>query len=203
MEKTLVIEGKNIELTPAIKQYAEEKVNRIHKHFDSIIKNHEIRVVLSVLRNPSISENQKAEITINLKGGHVIRCEDSETSIYASIDLVVDKIENQLRKHKTRIYNRIHHGKGLKDFGLEDLNGSAIPEEIVESVQSYQKPKIIKTKRFKMHSLEPDSAVEMLEDSGHPFYMFLNVFTNRIAVVYKRSEGDYGLIEPEYLQVAN
>lgn len=197
-----LIEGKNLDLTQAIKDYADEKVGRIHRHFDSIIQNHEIRVVLSVLNNPSIAKNQKAEITINLKGGHVIRSEDYESSIYASLDLVTDKIESQLRKYKARIYKRLHSGRGAKDFGI-DIEDYNLPNELIEHANSYKAPKIIKTKRFVMESLEPEVAVEKLADSGHDFYMFLNVFTNKIACVYHRKDGDFGLIEPEYLQVAS
>lgn len=201
------IEGKNIDLTDAIKDYAEAKVQRICNHFDSLIQNHEIRVVLSVLKNRRTSH--KAEITIFLKGGHVIRSEDSEDSIYASLDLVADKIEGQLRKYKTRIYSRIKHGKSVKDYGLTEEDLAAIPAGTTEQVahngdsNGTAVKEIIKTKRFKMEPLDPEVAVEKLHDTGHEFYMFLNVFTNRIACVYKREDGDYGLIEPEFLEVAN
>ncbi len=100
-----VIEGKNIEVTDAIREYAESKLKRVHKHFDSIIKNHSIRVVLSVLKGGGgdTKRSQKAEITINLTGGHVIRCEASEDTVYAALDLASDKNEKQFRKYKTRV----------------------------------------------------------------------------------------------------
>lgn len=199
-----IIEGRNIELTPAIKDYAETKLERVHKHFDSIIQNHDIRVVLSVLKNKTKASSQKAEITINLKGGHVIRCNSTEENVYASIDMVVDKIEAQLRKYKTKIYSKIHNGKSVKEYGLsESIDQEAVPVELLEQVKKYQSPQIIKVKRFVMKPLEPEQAVEMLADCGHPFYMFLNVFSNKIACVYKREDGAFGLIEPEYLQVEN
>ena len=195
-----IIEGRNIEVTPAIKEYAESKLDKVHNHFDSIIQNHDIRVLLTV--TSAKTDNQKAEVTINLKGGHTIRCQSSQENIYASIDLVVDKIEAQLRKYKTQIYSKIHHGKSVKEYGLnEDLNADAIPQELMEQISGYSSPKIIKVKRFEMKPMEPEQAVEMLDDCGHPFYMFLNVFSNKIACVYKRDDGGYGLIEPEYLQV--
>lgn len=203
MQKTLTIEGRNIDLTPAIKDYVEEKLERIHNHFDSIIKNHEIRVVLSVLKNPSISKNQKSEITIKLTGGHIIRCEESETSIYASIDLIADKIETQLRRYKTRIYNRLHTGKGAKEYGIEHASDFEVPDDFVNHVNEYEAPKIIKSKQFKMEPLEPEIAVGKLDDCGHNFYMFLNVFTNKVACIYRRDDGHYGMIEPEFLQAAS
>ena len=199
-----ILEGRNIEITPAIKEYAATKLERVHKHLDSIIQNHDIKVVLSVLKNKTKAASQKAEITINLKGGHVIRCQSSEENVYASIDKIVDKIEAQLRKYKTKIYSKIHHGKSVKEYGLaESIDQEAVPVEILEQVKNYQAPEIIKVKRFTMVALEPEHAVEMLHDCGHPFYMFLNIFSNKIACVYKRNDGGYGLIEPEHLQVEN
>ena len=195
-----IIEGRNFEITPAIKEYAETKLDKVHNHFDSLIQNHDIRVLLSV--TSAKTDNQKAEVTINLKGGHVIRCQSSQENVYAALDLVVDKIEAQLRKYKTKIYSKIHHGKSVKEYGLdEDLGTEAIPQEIMEQISSYSSPKIIKVKRFEMKPMEPEQAVEMLDDCGHPFYMFLNVFSNKIACIYKREDNGYGLIEPEYLQV--
>jgi putative sigma-54 modulation protein len=198
-----IIVGRNIEVTDPIKDYVESKVSRIHKHFDSIIQNHDIHVVLSVLKNRK-GGNQKVEITINLKGGHVIRCHSSEENVYASIDTVVDKIEAQLRKYKTKIYSKIHSGKSVKEYGIpEEIVNNRVPSEILEQVQSYKAPKIIKVKRFRMKPLEPEQAIEMLHDCGHPFYMFLNIYSNKIACVYERDDGGYGLIEPEFLQVNN
>lgn len=202
-----LIETSNIDITPAIKEYAESKLERVHNHFDTLIQNHQIKVVLSVVKNNNHKSNdQKAEITINLKGGHVIRSHSQEATVYAAIDTVIDKLERQLRKFKTRIYNRIHRGKSIKTFGFEeDLDTSAyeVPEEIAEDVKDYAEPTIIKTKRFKMEPMDPQDAVECLADCGHNFYMFLNIYSNKIAVVYKREDGDYGLIEPEALQVDN
>lgn len=204
-----LIESSKIEMTPSIKEYAENKLDRVHKHFDSLIQNHQIKVVLGVVKNRK-NDNQKAEVTINLKGGHVIRCHSNEENVYAAIDTVIDKIEKQMRKFKTRIYNRIQRGKSIKAFGydeeyldtIEDSN-MAVPEEMLSDVESYSEPEIIKTKRFKMEPLDPQDAVGKLKDCGHNFYMFLNIFSNKIACVYQREDGDFGLIEPEYLQVSN
>lgn len=197
-----IIEGKNIEITEAIREYAKSKLTRIHKHFDSLIQNHDIRMVLSVLKK-NRDRSQKAEITINLKGGHVIRCQSSEANVYASIDTVVDKIEGQLRKYKTKIYSKIHNGKSVKEYGLENFEKDELPADFANHIQTYAEPEIIKVKRFKMKAMEPEQAIGMLDDCGHNFYMFLNIFSNRIATVYKREDNGYGLIEPEFLQVNN
>ena len=106
-----------------------------------------------------ITKKQKS--LLNLKGGHVIRSHSFEDNVYAAIDTVIDKLERQLRKFKTRIYNRIHRGKSIKTFGFEeDLNVTEfeVPDEIAEDVKDYSEPKIIKTKRFKMEPMDPQDA---------------------------------------------
>lgn len=199
-----IIEGKNVEITEAIREYAEAKLERVHNHFDSLIQNHDIRVVVSVPHGKGdAKKTQKVEITINLKGGHVIRSEAKEDSVYAAIDVSIDKLEKQFRKYKTRIYSKIHHGKSVKDYGLKDIDESVVPAELLEQISEYSRPKVIKTKRFVMSPMEPEEAIEMLKDCGHPFYMFLNVFSNKIACIYQRDDGEFGMIEPEYLQVNN
>ncbi len=193
-----IIEGKNIEITEAIHDYAESKLKRVHKHFDSIIKNNSIRVVLSVPKGGGDLKNQqKAEITINLRGGHVIRCEAAAENIYAALDYAADKIEKQFRKYKTRVYGKVHTGKSVKHYGLEDFSPDLIPTEAMASISEYKAPTIYKTKHFQMTPMDPEQAVGMLEDSGHNFYMFLNIFTNQVACVYRRDDGHYGLIEPD------
>ncbi len=117
-----IIEGRNFEITDPIKEYAESKLDKVHKHFDSIIQNHDIRVLLAV--TSARTNNQKVEVTINLKGGHVIRCQAAEENIYAAIDIVVDKIEAQLRKYKTKIYSKIHSGKSIKEYGITEELGN-------------------------------------------------------------------------------
>jgi|GEM_PF-127880 len=198
MVSRTIIEGKNIEVTEAIRDYTETKLSRVHKHFDSIIKNHSIRIVLSVPKGSREAKyKQKAEITINLSGGHVIRCEAAEENLYAALDLATDKIEKQFRKYKTRVYGKVHNGKSVKHLGIDEFSPELIPIDAREDLKSYAAPKIVKTKRFTMQALEPEQAASMLEDSGHGFYLFLNVFTNQVAAVYRREEGDYGLIEPD------
>lgn len=141
-----------------------------------------------------------------MTGGHVIRCHADSEDAYKALDVVVDKLERQLRKHKTKFYNRIHTGKGVKEYGFaEDFDFSSVkvPEDLINEVKNYQKPNIIKTKRFEMEPIDPETAIDRLENCGHPFYMFLDVYTNKIAVVYKRDDGDFGVIEPEHLTVDN
>src|ERR1700723_3155242 len=119
----VTVTGRNIELTPALKEYLTDKLARSQKHFDHAL----IAIaLLSVAKNPSVAQNQTAEVTIKLNGS-VIRGEESTENMYASIDLVADKIERQLRKYKTRYYHKGNHGKGKgpeREIGGADLEGA-------------------------------------------------------------------------------
>ena len=104
----LKLQGRNINLTPALKEYASEKLTKITKLFDPII---EISATLSVEKNPSIHDNQVAEVTVFLNKGR-IKAKESSDNMYASIDLLTDKVERQLRKYKTKLINRSHTKSG-------------------------------------------------------------------------------------------
>lgn len=119
----LIIKGRNIELTPALKQYTNEKLSKITKLFDQIM---EISAILSVEKNPSITNNQVAEVIVFLRKGRIQAKEASE-SMYASIDLLVDKVERQLRKHKTKLVNRSKAKSGVSS--IRELSSPLLPGE--------------------------------------------------------------------------
>ncbi len=119
----IVTNGRNIELTDAIKDYVHSKLSRLQNHYDFI---QEVHVILEVMKNPRIAENQLAEATVHVPG-LLIRVEAASESLYASIDMLVDKIERSLKKHKTKLLNRstsshdtIRHGGELSDDGTDD-----------------------------------------------------------------------------------
>lgn len=133
----LIIKGRNIELTPALKQYATEKLGKINKLFDQIM---EISAILSVEKNPSITDNQVAEVIVALKKGR-IQAKESSESMYASIDMLVDKVERQLRKHKTKLVNRSKTRSGASSIreisypenqGEDDSNEKNLGEDIIQ-----------------------------------------------------------------------
>lgn len=141
----LKLQGRNIELTPALKQYATEKLTRITKLFDQII---EISATLSVERNPSIHDNQVAEVMVVLNKGR-IQAKESSDNMYASIDLLTDKVERQIRKYKTKLVNRAHTKSGsstIREAAIDqpveqeerieedlDVNIDIVEEDVVES----------------------------------------------------------------------
>ncbi|NET00556.1 MAG: ribosome-associated translation inhibitor RaiA [Sphaerospermopsis sp. SIO1G2] len=184
----LVIHGKNIEITDAIREYVHQKIEKAVNHFQNIT--HEVDVHLSVARNPRINTKQAAEVTI-YANGNVIRAEESSENLYASIDLVADKIARQLRKYKEKRQNHKNQAKSTNEAimpeSVQDLIGDRIPELPGE---------VVRTKYFSMSPMTVAEAQEQLQLVGHDFYMFRNVETGEINVIYERNHGGYGVIQP-------
>ena len=187
----IVIEGKNIELTKALKDYVHEKLSRLQHHYENVIKGHEIKVKLSVAKNPRIANNNITEVTIFLDG-KIVRSEEASEDMYASIDLVVDKLNRQIDKYKTKHYRSYQHKS--RPIPNPELSGKLIETE--NGKNSMQDGKIIKLKKFKLHPMTPEEAADQLDLIEHDFYLFINSRTNVINTVYRRKDGNYGLIEP-------
>jgi putative sigma-54 modulation protein len=183
----LVIQGKNIEITEAIREYVNQKIEKAVSHFQNLTT--EVDVHLSVARNPRITPRQIAEVTIYANGA-VVRAEEGSESLYASIDLVADKISRQLRKYKEKRYDKRHETKTsevLTDQPVAELSLDRTPELPAA---------VLRTKYFAMPPMSIAEALEQLELVGHDFYMFCNSETGEINVVYERNHGGYGVIQP-------
>lgn len=191
----VTVTGRNIELTPALKEYLTDKLQRAQKHFDQSL---ECTALLSVAKNPSIANSQTAEVTVKLNGS-VIRGEESTENMYASIDLVADKIERQLRKYKTRYYHKGNKAvKGHEPvLTAEEDEDEEMMELTSESTSEDSRPKIVRSKRFPLKPMHPEEACKHMDLLGHDFFMFINTETNFVNTVYHRRDGNYGLIEPE------
>jgi len=185
----LVIHGKNIEITDAIREYVQQKIDKAVNHFQNITN--EVDVHLSVARNPRVNPRQTAEVTI-YANGNVIRAEESSESLYASIDLVADKIARQLRKYKERRQDQKTHAQPTID--------GVAPQQIVTDLIGDRTPElpneIVRTKYFAMSPMTIADALEQLQSVGHDFYMFRNSESGEINVVYERNHGGYGVIQP-------
>jgi putative sigma-54 modulation protein len=186
----LLIQGNNITVTDAIHDYVHQKLEKAVKHFQNITT--KVDVHLSVARNSRISEKHKAEVTV-YANGTVIRAQEGSENLYASIDMVSDKIARQLRKYKERhLYKKTHAqvktSEMLKEETVDlDLIGDrapALPEEVV------------RTKYFAMPPMSIEEALDQLQLVDHDFYMFCNKDTNEINVIYIRNHGGYGVIQP-------
>jgi putative sigma-54 modulation protein len=194
----VVVSGRNIDLSPALKEYLLDKLQRSQKHFDQTLQ---VSALLSVAKNPSVADSQTAEVTIKLNGS-VIRGEESTENMYASIDLVADKIERQLRKYKTR-YS--HKGAvTAREFTAVDERAEVNDDDELEVIQIAKdvasdeiRPTIVRSKSFQLKPMLADEACKHMDLLGHDFFMFINSETSQVNTVYHRRDGNYGLIEPE------
>lgn len=175
-----IISGRNIDITPGLKEAVEQKLGKLEKYFTPET---EIIVTLSVER-----DRQKIEVTIPVKG-NIIRSEQESTDMYVSIDLVEEVIERQLRKYKTKLIAKHQGGHDFRDEFIEDDSSSVLDIDEIE---------IVRTKRFGIKPMFPEDACIQMELLGHNFYVFSNAETDEVNVVYKRKNGSYGLIEPEF-----
>ena len=172
-------------VSDALQRYAEKKVERLGKHFQSI---KEAQVRTSTQRNWHIVE-------VTLEGdGIILRGEERSDNMYASIDLVVEKLETQVKRFKGKLIERVHPEQPPK----EHVAAAPIEEEEAEAGAPEVLPRITRSKRFSLKPIPPDEAAMQMELLNHDFYIFLNSETDQVNVIYKRQDGDYGLIEPEF-----
>lgn len=185
----LTVKGRNITLTDALTAYAEEKIGRLARYLSD---GAHCDVELSTEKNPSISDNQVAEATVYTKGP-VIRAREASPDMYASIDLVADKLERQVKKYRGKLIARTQ-GAHKEAFANQ---GFVVPEEPEATSEETTQPKIVKVKQFMVKPMTPEEAALQLELVGHDFFVFTNSESQETAVVYRRRDGDYGLIEAQ------
>lgn len=194
----LVIQGKNIEVTDAIRSHVHQKIEKAAAHFQTLIN--KVDVNLSVENNPRISPKQTTEVTIHLNNA-VVRAEESCENLYASIDLVTDKLTRQLRKYKEKRRGQSHasvrptHMDSIINAPDIDLDTNPDISEVLNH-QPKLPTEVVRSKYFAMPPMTVQAALENLEMVGHDFYMFRNVETNEINVVYERNHNGYGLLQP-------
>ena len=195
----LVIQGKNIEITDAIRSHVEQKISKATAHFQTLIN--KVDVNLSVENNPRIAPKQSTEVTIFLNNT-VVRAEESSENMYATIDMVTDKITRQLRKYKEKKRGQSHDSVRPLDMDTI-INAPDIAPENSPDISEVlnHKPKlpdtVVRTKYFSMPAMSVQEALENLELVGHDFYMFRNIETDEINVIYERNHKGYGLLQPK------
>lgn len=172
-----IIIGKNIDVTPGLREAVESKLGKLGRYFTP---NTEIHVTLSVQKG-----HQKIEVTIPVKGG-LVRSEQESSDMYVSIDLVEEIIERQLKKYKTKLIAK-EQSRGF--FKQDFIEKDYLDDEEVQ---------IIRTKKFDIKPMYPEDACVQMELLGHNFFVFFNAETEQVNVVYKRKGNTYGLIEPEF-----
>jgi putative sigma-54 modulation protein len=171
----LQVRGKNVEVTDAIRGYAEQKLRKLERHLSDQAR---CELELAVEKNPSIAASHVAEATIWTKGP-VIRAREASEDMRASIDQLIEKLERQATRYREKRRRSSARANGRSRTKPEVRAGS-----------------IVKTKQFPVGPLSPEEAVDQLELIGHDFFLFRNAESDELNVLYRRNEGGYGLIEP-------
>jgi putative sigma-54 modulation protein len=180
----VTVTGRHMHVTEPIRTYAEEKVGRISKVFDAEPMTAE--VVLHVEKNPANPRRDVAEITLHMKRA-VVRAEEAAEDLYAAIDLAADKAERQMRKYKSRLVDKRKHGAQVVKTAPGDTQISDVeppPREVV------------RTKTIDAKSMTEEDAILQLELLGHDFFVFTHADSDMLSVLYRRNDGDFGLIQP-------
>jgi ribosomal subunit interface protein len=176
------VRGENIEVTPAIREYVEKKITKLERYFTEVP---EANVNVNLRFNQD--KTSKVEVTIPLPN-LVLRAEETNVDMYGAIDLITDKLERQIRKHKTKV-NRKFREKGDFPITFTTSENSEVQDLDEDELE------VVRTKRFDLKPMDSEEAILQMNLLGHNFYVFNNAETNRTNVVYKRKDGRYGLIE--------
>ncbi len=170
----IIVKGKNLDITDALRDYVLKKVQRTDRYFNNI---QDAVVTLQVERG-----RNTAEVTMQISGA-IVRAEERGDDMYAAIDRMSEKLERQVKRHKEKL--------SRKGRALEDIPPYSPPQP------EAQENRIVRTKRFALKPMSPEEAIDQMELLGHDFFVYLNSATNQVNVVYKRRDGQFGLIEPE------
>lgn len=178
----MIISGRHLEITNAIREYAEKKIGRITKYFENIV---EIDITLSVEHSKTEGDKHTADVLL-FANGTKIKAKASDSILYAAIDEVIDILENQMKKYKEKLKNRQHHQGNQKE---------KIAEKLAEKkeVKTFIKSKLVSPKPMSI-----EEAILQMEALEQEFYAFMNHETEEMNVVYKRADGIYGHMEPAW-----
>ena len=174
----IIIRGSKLEITEAMESYAKEKISRLEKYLENSDDTH-ATILVKIHGHLHI-----VEVTIPLKN-FILRAEESKDDFYAAIDTVTDKLERQIRKNKTRIAAK--KNKEVKDFAYD----------YIQSIEEESEEKIVKRKKIEVKPMDEEESILQMELLGHEFYLYKDIETGEPAVIYKRKDGDYGIIEAE------
>ena len=191
----LHVRGRNVPVTDALEAHAEKRMQKLDRVLGSAADSVEVELELSVEHNPSIERSQIAEVTVR-GSGPIMRVREADSDMYAAIDLAAHRIERQVQRLRER--RKDHHGPGIEAIASTPAELAALDRAGVEATGAIEKPppiRIVRSKRFDMPSLTPEEAAVRLELIDHAFFVFRNETSGDVGVIYRRRDGDFGLIE--------
>lgn len=185
----ITVSGRKMNVTPAIRDYVDEKIGRALEVFDSAAMDAE--VVVRTEKNPAISLNAICEVTVNAKGA-VIRVAESAEDMYAAIDLASDKVARQLRKYKTRVVERRGGRGSIRHLQPDELD---IPD-VIPTEPEEDDDLLVRLKEVEMEPMTEEHALVQTDLLGHDFFVYFDQDAHQIQVIYHRKNGGYGIIKP-------
>jgi len=191
----LHVRGRNLPITDALEDHTEKRLHKLERVLGPMSDAAQVEVELSVEHNPSIAKSQIAEVTVRTKGP-VIRVREADSDMYAAIDLAAHRIERAAQRLRER--HKDHHGPGIEAVAATPAEIAALErlgKEATEVAESPPPIRIVRSKRFEMPSLTPEDAAVRLELIDHAFFVFRNESSGEVSVIYRRRDGDFGLIE--------
>ena len=175
----LIISGKNLEVSDGLKDYVERKVGKLDRYLPTLT---EARVELALEKTKNAKQSQVVQVTLRTNGT-ILRGEERSSDFGAAIDTVVDKLQKQIERYKSKhAHTRVH------------VERDAVP---AESLAPFEEIHVVRKKRFHILPMTEEEAIEQMELLGHTFFLFADRKEGKLNVVYRRNDGDYGLIEPE------
>lgn len=183
------IAGKNLKIPPRLEEYINKKFPKLERVLEDLVS---CSVVVSEIRN-SHSATYEVEATARTGHGRIVRAETTAPDVFVAVDRVADKLEAQVRRLKGRLIARSHSRKGSRRETKQQLPVGQAEQYLSELPDGVT---ISRMKRFELEPMSPEQAAEEMELLGHSFYLFINERSGQPAVIYRRKEGDFGLIEP-------
>jgi putative sigma-54 modulation protein len=192
----LIVQGKNIQVTDRLREYVETKVDRLDRYLPTIT---DARMELASEQTRKHGDRQIAQLTVHSKG-MMLRAEERSGDIFTSVDMVMDKMKRQIDRYKSKRRGRLRgaQSREVEDIEFDDreIDAEALLDEISEDEDALEGT-IVRIKRFQVSPMNPEEAVEQMELLGHDFFVFYNADGGQFSVVYRRRDGNYGLIQPE------
>ncbi len=180
----ILIQAKKNAADPRIKAYAQAKLEKLTRHFDHIL---EARMELTTERNKSLEDVKVAELTVHVTGrtGNILKAVQSAEHMNEAVDLVIDKMDRQIRQHKEKLKDHRHP------------RGAAAVQGPIADTDAVRPNGVAKIKRFKMKPISEEQARDQMEELGHAFFLFLNEDTQELNLLYRRHDGTLGLVEAD------
>ena len=181
----------NVELTERLQNHIERKTARLDRYMPNLA---EVRVDLSSQNTRNAVERQVAQLTVRDDRGTILRAEERSSDMFASIDAVVDKLYRQIKRYRGKRIDNRRSGASNGDVWL----GEPLPLEVEEELEAESEPAIVRHKQFPLQPMSPEEAIEQMELLGHNFFVYFDLDDEAVNVVYKRRDGNYGILHPVF-----